>query len=171
MSFDQSSKGDGLIEKLVGVNRVTKVVKGGRIFGFSALTVVGDGKGRVGFGRGKSKEVPVAIQKAMESARKNRVYFELNGNTLWHEVIGVHAGTKVFMKPASEGTGVIAGGAARAVFEVLGVQNVLSKTIGSTNPNNVVLATLDGLRKMTSPSSVAEKRGINIEQLVEAGNE
>lgn len=167
MSYEQSSKGDGLKEKLVAVNRNAKVVKGGRIFSFAALTVVGDGKGKIGFGRGKAREVPVAIQKAMEAARRNTMYIDLNGHTLWHEVIGEHGGSKVFMKPASEGTGIIAGGAVRAVFDVLGVQNVLSKTLGSTNPNNVLLATLDGLKKMVSPELVAEKRGKSVEELLE----
>lgn len=171
MSYEQSSKGDGLKEKLVAVDRVAKVVKGGRIFSFAALIVIGDGKGKFGFGRGKAREVPVAIQKAMEAARKNTIYIELNGNTLWHEVIGQHGGTRVFMKPASEGTGIIAGGAVRAVFEVLGVQNVLSKTIGSTNPGNVLLATLDGLQKMTSPEAVAEKRGKSIKEILEDTND
>lgn len=167
MSYEQSSKGDGLKEKLVAVDRVAKVVQGGRIFSFAALTVIGDGKGKIGIGRGKAREVPVAIQKAMEAARKNTIYIELNGNTLWHEVIGRHGGTRVFMKPASEGTGIIAGGAVRAIFEVLGVHNVLSKTIGSTNPNNVLLATLDGLQKMISPEFVAEKRGKSIKEILE----
>ncbi len=167
MSYEQSSKGDGLKEKLVAVSRNAKVVKGGRIFSFAALTVIGDGKGKIGFGRGKAREVPVAIQKAMEAARKNTIYIELNGNTLWHEVIGEHGGTRVFMKPASEGTGIIAGGAVRAVFEVLGVHNVLSKTIGSSNPSNVLLATLDGLQKMISPEAVAEKRGKSLEEILE----
>lgn len=170
ISYEQSSKGDGLKEKLIAVSRNAKVVKGGRKFSFAALTVIGDGKGKIGFGRGKANEVPVAIQKAMEAARKNTMYIELNGNTLWHEVVGVHGGTRVFMKPASEGTGIIAGGAVRAVFEVLGVQNVLSKTIGSSNPNNVLLATLDGLNKMTSPEAVAEKRGKSVEQILEDAN-
>lgn len=167
MSYDQSMKGgDGLLEKLVAVARNAKVVKGGRIFGFSALTVVGDGKGRIGYGRGKAREVPVAIQKAMESARKNMTYIELNGGTLWHEVIGRHGSTRVFMKPASEGTGIIAGGAMRAVLEVLGVHNVLAKTIGSSNPNNVLLATIDGLQRMANPEYVAEKRGKTVEEIM-----
>jgi small subunit ribosomal protein S5 len=170
MSYEQSSKGDGLKEKMVAVNRHAKVVKGGRVFSFSALTVVGDGKGKIGVGYGKAKEVPIAIQKAMESARRNTIRLDLNGNTLWHEVIGEHAGTKVFMKPASEGTGVIAGGAVRAALEVLGVQNVLSKTLGSTNPGNVLLAVLDGLKKMISPEMVADKRGKSLEEILEGAN-
>jgi small subunit ribosomal protein S5 len=166
MSFDQTAKSDGLQEKTVGINRTAKVVKGGRVFGFSALAVVGDGKGRLGFGRGKAREVPIAIQKAYEYARKNMIYIELNGNTLWHEVVGKHGATKVFMKPASEGTGIIAGGAMRAVFEVMGVQNVLAKTIGSSNPDNVLRATIDGLRKMSSPELVAEKRGKSVKNIL-----
>jgi len=169
-SFDQSTKSDGLLEKLVAVDRHAKVVKGGRIFSFAALTVVGDDKGRIGFGRGKAREVPVAIQKAMEAARRNMTFIELNGNTLWHEIVGCHGSTRVFMKPASEGTGIIAGGAVRAVFEVVGVHNVLSKTIGSTNPNNVILATLDGLKRMSSPESMAEKRGKTVEEILEEAN-
>lgn len=170
MSYEQSSKGDGLKEKLVAVDRNAKVVKGGRVFSFAALTVVGDGKGKIGIGRGKAKEVPVAIQKAMEAARRNTIQLELNGNTLWHEVVGQHGSTKVFMKPASEGTGVIAGGAVRAALEVLGVQNVLSKTLGSTNPGNVLLATIDGLKKIVSPELVAEKRGKIIETILDDAN-
>ncbi len=172
MSYEQSSKsGDGLKEKLVAVDRNAKVVKGGRVFSFAATTVVGDGKGKIGIGRGKAKEVPVAIQKAMEAARRNTIQLDLNGHTLWHEVVGEHAGTKVFMKPASEGTGVIAGGAVRAALEVLGVQNVLSKTFGSTNPGNVLLATIDGLKKMISPEMIAEKRGKSVKQILEDANE
>lgn len=169
-SFDQSTKSDGLIEKLVHVNRVAKVVKGGRVFGFAALTVVGDAKGRFGIGRGKAREVPVAIQKAMESARKNMTFVELNGNTIWHEVMGRHGATRIFMKPASEGTGIIAGGALRSIFEVLGVQNVLAKTIGSSNPNNVLLAAINGLQNMSSPEYVAEKRGKTIKEILDGAN-
>ncbi len=163
-NFD--APGDGLQEKLVSVRRVAKVVKGGRIFGFSALTVVGDGKGRVGIGRGKAREVPAAIQKAMESARKNMVGVTLNGNTLQCPVTSRHGAAKVFMKPASEGTGIIAGGAMRAVFEVVGVQNVLAKCIGSNNPVNVVRATIRGLNEMASPESVAAKRGKTVEEIM-----
>ncbi|MGE3920050.1 MAG: 30S ribosomal protein S5 [Gammaproteobacteria bacterium] len=155
-----------LLEKMVAVSRNAKVVKGGRIFSFSALVVVGDGKGKLGIGRGKAREVSIAIQKAMENARKNTTYFELNGHTLWHEICGNHGATKVFMKPASEGTGIIAGGAMRAVFEVLGVKNVLAKTYGSSNPYNVVLATVDGLRRSSTPQSVAAKRGKTVEELL-----
>lgn len=159
--------GDGLLEKLVAVRRVAKVVKGGRQFGFSALTVVGDGKGRVGFGRGKAREVPAAIRKAMENARKNMFAVKLKGSTLQYPITARHGAAKVFMQPASEGTGIIAGGAMRAVFEVLGVQDVLAKCIGSPNAINVVRATLNGLSDMASPESVAAKRGKSVEEIVE----
>jgi small subunit ribosomal protein S5 len=156
---------EGYLEKLIGVNRVAKVVKGGRIFGFSALTVVGDGNGRVGFGRGKAREVPVAIQKAMENARKNMTRVALNGSTLQYPLFGEHGAAKVYMQPASEGTGIIAGGPMRAVFEVLGVHNVLAKCIGTSNPVNVVRATINGLQAMASPDQMAAKRGKTIEQI------
>ena len=156
---------EGYLEKLIAVNRVAKVVKGGRIFGFSALTVVGDGEGRVGFGRGKAREVPVAIQKAMENARKNMSSIALDGNTLQYPLVGEHGAAKVYMQPASEGTGIIAGGPMRAVFEVLGVQNVLAKCIGTTNPINVVRATIAGLRGMSSPDEMAAKRGKTVEEI------
>ncbi|EKE83619.1 30S ribosomal protein S5 [Idiomarina xiamenensis] len=155
-----------LIEKLITVNRVAKVVKGGRIFSFTALTVVGDGKGKVGFGYGKAREVPAAIQKAMEKARRNMVSVELKGETLQHPVKGRHSGSQVFMKPASEGTGIIAGGAMRAVLEVAGVHNVLSKAYGSTNPINVVRATIKALNNMKSPEQVAAKRGLRVEDIL-----
>ncbi|VFP81943.1 30S ribosomal protein S5 [Candidatus Erwinia haradaeae] len=155
-----------LQEKLISVNRVSKTVKGGRIFSFTALTVVGDGNGRMGFGYGKAREVPAAIQKAMEKARRNMIVIALNNGTLQHAVKGVHTGSHIFMKPASEGTGIIAGGAMRAVLEVAGVHNVLAKTYGSTNPINVVRATLDGLIKMKSPEVVASKRGKSIVDIV-----
>jgi len=158
--------GDDLLEKLVAVNRVAKVVKGGRQFGFAALTVVGDGKGRVGYGRGKAREVPVAIQKAMEAARKNMVDVKLNGSTLQYPLQGRHGAAKVFMQPASDGTGIIAGGAMRAVFEVLGVQNVLAKCIGTNNPINVVRATVAGLARMRDPESIAAKRGKTVEEIL-----
>lgn len=154
----KSNNDEGLIEKLVQVNRVAKVVKGGRIFGFTALTVVGDGKGKVGFGRGKAREVPVAIQKAMEAARRNMINVDLNGDTLQYPVKARHGASKVYMQPASAGTGVIAGGAMRAVLEVAGVHNVLAKCYGSTNPVNVVRATFNGLRDMRSPEGIAAKR-------------
>ena len=156
---------EGFFEKLITVNRVAKVVKGGRIFGFSALTVVGDGEGRVGFGRGKAREVPVAIQKAMENARKNMSDISLSGSTLQYPVIGEHGAAKVYMQPASDGTGIIAGGPMRAVFEVLGVQNVLAKCIGTTNPINVVRATISGLQSMSAPEDMAAKRGKTVEEI------
>lgn len=158
---------DGLIEKLVGIRRVAKVVKGGRVFGFSALTVVGDGNGRIGFGQGKAREVPVAIQKAMEEARKNMKQVVLNGDTLHHPLTARHGAAKVFMQPASEGTGVIAGGAMRAVFDAVGVHNVLAKSIGSTNPLNVVRATINGLTNMNNPEAVAAKRGMTVAEISE----
>jgi small subunit ribosomal protein S5 len=158
--------GGDLKEKLVAVNRVAKVVKGGRQFGFTALTVVGDGSGRVGFGYGKAREVPQAISKAMDQARKNMITVPLKGLTLQHEIWGTHGATKVFMRPASDGTGVIAGGAMRAVFEVAGVQNVLAKSFGSRNPINMVRATLDALRRMNMPSEIAAKRGKSVEELL-----
>ena len=156
---------EGFQEKLVTVNRVAKVVKGGRIFGFAALTVVGDGAGRVGMGRGKAREVPAAIQKALENARRNMTTIALRGDTLQYPVTGEHGAAKVSMQPASAGTGIIAGGPMRAVFEVLGVHNVLAKCIGSTNPINVVRATLRGLRDMSSPDYVASKRGKSVEEI------
>jgi len=163
----QQAPADGLIEKLVGIRRVAKVVKGGRVFGFSALTVVGDGEGRVGFGQGKAKEVPVAIQKAMDEARRNMSTVVLNGNTLQHPVTARHGAAKVYMQPASEGTGVIAGGAMRAVFDVVGVHNVLAKSIGSTNPLNVVRATVKGLTEMNNPEAIAAKRGKTVAEIME----
>ncbi len=163
--YDDQGSND-LKEKLITVNRVSKTVKGGKQFAFTALTVVGDGAGRVGFGYGKAREVPAAIAKAMEQARKNMVSVPLNAATLQHEIWGIHGATKVFMRPASEGTGVIAGGAMRAVFEVAGVQNVLAKSFGSRNPINMVRATLDGLRNMNMPSEIAAKRGKSLEELM-----
>ena len=158
---------DGMIEKLVGIRRVAKVVKGGRVFGFSALTVVGDGEGRVGFGQGKAREVPVAIQKAMDEASRNMNTVALDGHTLQHPVTSRYGAAKVYMQPASEGTGVIAGGAMRAVFDVVGVHNVLAKSIGSTNPLNVVRATIKGLTDMSNPEAVAAKRGKTIAEIME----
>lgn len=162
----QEKRDDGLIEKMISVNRVTKVVKGGRIMGFAALAVVGDGDGRVGMGKGKSKEVPVAVQKAMDEARRNLAKVSLKNGTLHHTVMGKHGAAKVLMQPASEGTGIIAGGAMRAVFEAVGVRDVLAKCIGSSNPYNVVRATLKGLTAMNSPSEIAAKRGKNIEEIL-----
>ena len=154
-------------ERLVGIRRVAKVVKGGRIFGFSALTVVGDGQGRVGFGRGKAREVPVAISKAMENARKNMIKVPIKDGTLQYPITSEHGAAKVFMQPASEGTGVIAGGPMRAVFDVVGVSNVLAKCIGSNNPVNVVRATIKGLGDMSAPEAVAAKRGKSVEDILE----
>ena len=157
---------DGFIEKLVAVNRVSKTVKGGRQFTFTALTVVGDGAGKIGFGYGKAREVPVAIQKSMDQARKTMIIVDLNENTLWHPVKSGHGAARVYMQPASEGTGVIAGGAMRAVFEAVGVKNVLAKAIGSRNPINLVRATVKGLTMMQSPSRIAAKRGKKVEEIV-----
>jgi len=163
---NHEQKDGELQEKLVQVNRVAKVVKGGRIFGFTALTVVGDGNGRVGFGRGKAREVPVAIQKAMEQARRNMVSVNLNGHTLQYPVKANHGSAKIYMQPASEGTGVIAGGAMRAVLELAGVQNVLAKCYGSTNPVNVVRATVKGLASMHAPEDIAAKRGKSVDEIL-----
>jgi small subunit ribosomal protein S5 len=166
MAYTDKVEEEGLVEKLVQVNRVAKVVKGGRIFGFTALTVVGDGNGRVGFGRGKAREVPTAIQKAMEAARRNMVDVDLNGGTLWYATTARHSASKVYMQPASEGTGVIAGGTMRAVLEAAGVQNVLAKCYGSTNPVNVVRATFKALTGVKSPERVADKRGKTVDNIV-----
>ncbi|WP_444929567.1 30S ribosomal protein S5 [Microbulbifer sp. SSSA002] len=160
------SNDEGLQEKLVQVNRVAKTVKGGRIFAFTALTVVGDGNGRVGFGRGKAREVPVAIQKAMEAARRNMIQVDLNGDTIQYATNGRHGGSKIYMQPASQGTGVIAGGAMRSVLEMAGVNNVLAKCYGSTNPVNVVRATFKALEQMQSPEDVAAKRGKSVEEIL-----
>lgn len=165
MAYTEEIKEEGLVEKLVQVNRVAKVVKGGRIFGFTALSVVGDGNGRVGFGRGKAREVPLAIQKSMQAARQNMIEVELNGDTLWYPLTERHGASKVYMQPASEGTGVIAGGTMRALLEAAGVHNVLAKCYGSTNPVNVVRATFKALQNMRSPQVIADKRGKSIEEL------
>jgi len=165
MAYTDEIQEEGLVEKLIQVNRVAKVVKGGRIFGFTALTVVGYGDGRVGFGRGKAREVPLAIQKAMQAARQNVVEVELNGSTIWYPIVGRHGASKVYMQPASEGTGVIAGGTMRAVLESAGVHNVLAKCYGSTNPVNVVRATFDALQSIRSPESVAAKRGKTVQEI------
>ena len=166
MAYNEQKRDEGYIEKLVQVNRVAKTVKGGRIFTFTALTVVGDGKGRVGFGRGKSREVPAAIQKAMEAARRNMIQVDLNGTTLQYATKAAHGASKVYMQPASEGTGVIAGGAMRAILEVAGVQNVLAKCYGSTNPVNVVRSTIKGLQAMKAPEDIAAKRGKSVEDIL-----
>ncbi|MCZ7601078.1 MAG: 30S ribosomal protein S5 [Gammaproteobacteria bacterium] len=157
--------GDELREQLINVRRVAKVVKGGRIFGFSALTVVGDGKGRVGMGRGKAREVPVAVQKAMEDARRNMFKVEMKDGTLHYTTTGRHGAARVVLRPASEGTGVIAGGTMRAVFEAAGIRNVLAKVIGTSNPVNVTRATIQGLKSMRSPAQVAAKRGKSVEDI------
>ena len=157
---------DGMREKMIAINRVTKVVKGGRIMGFAALTVVGDGDGRIGMGKGKSKEVPVAVQKAMEEARRKMIKVTLKNGTLQHTVTGQHGASKVMIMPAKEGTGVIAGGPMRAIFEVMGSVNVVAKSNGSTNPYNMVRATLDGLSKMSTPSEIAAKRGKSVEEIL-----
>jgi small subunit ribosomal protein S5 len=165
-NYETKPSGDDMIEKLIGVNRVAKVVKGGRVFGFAALVVVGDGNGRVGFGTGKSKEVPVAIQKAMENARRNMIDVKLKDGTLQYPLMGRHGAARVHMQPASEGTGIIAGGAMRAIFEVVGVHNVLAKCIGTNNPINVVRATLNGLNSMDDAEFVAAKRGKTVEEIL-----
>ncbi|MDO9227301.1 MAG: 30S ribosomal protein S5 [Pseudomonadota bacterium] len=163
----QEDRGDGLQEKMISVNRVTKVVKGGRILSFAALTVVGDGDGGVGMGKGKAREVPVAVTKAMDEARRKMVKVSLKNGTFHHAVIGRHGASRVLIQPASEGTGIIAGGAMRAVFEVMGVHNVLAKCLGSTNPYNVVRATLNGLSRMMTPSEIAAKRGKTVAEILE----
>jgi len=163
---DRDGSDDGMIEKLIAVNRVSKTVKGGRQFTFTALTVVGDGAGKIGFGYGKAKEVPVAIQKSMEYARKAMVVVDLNDGTLWHPVKAGHGAARVYMQPASEGTGVIAGGAMRAVLEAVGVKNVLAKAVGSRNPINLVRATFKGLSAMHSPANIAAKRGKKLEEIL-----
>ncbi|ANE56846.1 MULTISPECIES: 30S ribosomal protein S5 [Methylomonas] len=156
---------DGLQEKLVSVRRVAKVVKGGRVFGFAALTVVGDGDGRVGYGVSKAREVPVAIQKSLEQARKNMRKVALKDGTLQYSIMSNTGAAKVYMQPASDGTGIIAGGAMRAVFEVVGVHNVLAKCIGTSNPINVVRATINGLTAMQDAKRIAAKRGLTVEQI------
>lgn len=157
---------DGLQEKLVNVRRVAKVVKGGRVFGFTALTVVGDGEGRIGYGVSKAREVPIAIQKSLEQARKNMKKVYLKGDTLQYPVINTTGAAKVYMQPASEGTGIIAGGAMRAVFEVVGVHNVLAKSIGTSNPINVVRATINGLVGMKNVDQIAAKRGLSVDKVI-----
>ena len=157
---------DGLREKMIAVNRVTKVVKGGRILGFAALTVVGDGDGRIGMGKGKSREVPVAVQKAMDEARRKMVKVSLRGGTVHHQVIGRHGASTVMLKPAPEGTGVIAGGPMRAVFDVMGVRDIVAKSHGSSNPYNLVRATINALVNINTPAEIAAKRGKSVEELL-----
>ena len=156
---------DGLREKMIAVNRVTKVVKGGRILGFAALTVVGDGDGRIGMGKGKAREVPVAVQKAMEQARRNMVKVSLKNGTIYHNVRGEHGAANVLMAPAPAGTGIIAGGPMRAVFEVMGVTDIVANSLGSSNPYNMVRATLDALTSSTTPGEIAAKRGKTVEEI------
>jgi len=156
---------DGLREKMIAVNRVTKVVKGGRILGFAALTVVGDGDGRIGMGKGKAREVPVAVQKAMEQARRNMVKVSLKSGTIHHNVRGEHGAAQVLMAPAPAGTGIIAGGPMRAVFEVMGVTDIVAKSLGSSNPYNMVRATLDALKHIATPAEIAAKRGKTVEEI------
>ena len=156
---------DGLKEKMIAVNRVTKVVKGGRILGFAALTVVGDGDGRIGMGKGKAREVPVAVQKAMEAARRGMFKVSLRNGSIHHNVIGEHGAARVLMAPAPAGTGIIAGGPMRAVFEVMGVTDIVTKSHGSTNPYNMVRATLDALKRSTTAGEVAAKRGKTVEEI------
>ena len=156
---------DGMREKMIAVNRVTKVVKGGRILGFAALTVVGDGDGRIGMGKGKSKEVPAAVQKAMEEARRNLLKVSLKNGTIHHRVMGHHGAASVLMMPAPKGTGIIAGGPMRAVFEVMGITDIVAKSHGSSNPYNMVRATLDALRNSTTAADVAAKRGKSVEDI------
>ncbi|MBL8318136.1 MAG: 30S ribosomal protein S5 [Burkholderiaceae bacterium] len=156
---------DGLKEKMISVNRVTKVVKGGRILGFAALTVVGDGDGRIGMGKGKAREVPVAVQKAMEQARRNMIKVPLKNGTIHHNLRGEHGAAKVLMAPAKAGDGIIAGGPMRAMFEVLGITDIVAKSLGSTNPYNMVRATLDALKRASTPAEVAAKRGKTVEEL------
>ena len=156
---------DGLREKMIAVNRVTKVVKGGRILGFAALTVVGDGDGRIGMGKGKSREVPVAVQKAMDEARRKMVKVPLKGGTVHHTVMGRHGASTVMLAPAPEGTGIIAGGPMRAIFEVMGISNIVAKSHGSSNPYNMVRATLDALTNLRTPAEIAAKRGKSVEEI------
>src|SRR5690554_1570948 len=164
----QSAEGrdDGMREKMVGINRVSKVVKGGRVLGVAALTVVGDGDGGIGMGKGKSREVPVAVQKAMDEARRKLTKISLRNGTLQHTVVGRHGAARVLMQPAPNGTGIIAGGPMRAVFEVMGVTDVICKCIGSTNPYNVVRATINGLVSINTPAEIAAKRGKSVEEIV-----
>ena len=163
----QESTTPELQERVVYINRVSKVVKGGRRFGLTALVVVGDGEGHVGVGMGKSQEVPIAIKKGIEDAKKNMFEVPMNEDrTLPHDIMGEFGAGRVYLKPAAPGTGIIAGGAMRAVLEVAGVHNVLAKAYGSTNPINVVRATIDGLENMNSPEMVAAKRGKSVEEIL-----
>ena len=165
-NINKEANDDGLREKMIAINRVTKVVKGGRILGFAALTVVGDGDGRVGMGKGKAREVPVAVQKAMEAARRNLTKVSIKNGSLHHAVKGEHGASNVMMLPAAKGTGIIAGGPMRAVFEVVGITDVVAKSHGSSNPYNLVRATLDALKNSTTPADVAAKRGKSLEDIL-----
>ncbi|MBS1269881.1 MAG: 30S ribosomal protein S5 [Gammaproteobacteria bacterium] len=167
MAKNDETRNEDQIEQLINIRRVSKVVKGGRIFGFSALTVVGDGKGRVGMGRGKAREVPLAVQKAMEAARRDMKRIRLKGTTIQYPVVARHSGAKVVINPASDGTGIIAGGTMRAVFDAVGIQDVLAKCIGSTNAVNVVRATMKALTSIEDPEDVATKRGKTVEEITE----
>jgi len=164
--INTEDRDDGIKEKMIAVNRVTKVVKGGRILGFAALTVVGDGDGRIGMGKGKSREVPVAVQKAMERARRGMARIPLKNGTVHHLVHGKHGASRVLLSPAADGTGVIAGGPMRAVFDVMGVRNIVAKSHGSTNPYNLVRATLNALQQLRTPSEIAAKRGKTVEEIL-----
>ncbi|MGE8587882.1 MAG: 30S ribosomal protein S5 [Alcaligenes sp.] len=162
----EQERDDGLKEKMIAVNRVSKVVKGGRTMSFASLAVVGDGDGRIGMGKGKAREVPVAVQKAMEQARRGLIMVPLKNGTLHHTVVGKHGASTVLISPAAEGTGVIAGGPMRAIFEVMGVRNVVAKSLGSSNPYNMVRATLNGLRACSTPADIAAKRGKTVEEIL-----
>ena len=164
--MQQQEPGDGLREKMISINRVTKVVKGGRILGFAALAVVGDGDGRVGMGKGKAKEVPVSVTKAMEAARRNMIKVPLKNGTIHHKVVGEHGASRVLMAPAKPGDGIIAGGPMRAVFEVMGVTDIVCKSLGSSNPYNIVRATLNGLKRSSTPAEIAAKRGLTVEEIL-----
>jgi small subunit ribosomal protein S5 len=171
MARDMENQETGLVERMINVNRVVKVVKGGRIMAFSALTIVGDTDGGIGMGKGKAKEVPVAVQKAMDQARKSLIKYPLRNGTLHHSVMGQHGATQVFIQPAKEGTGIIAGGPMRAIFDAMGIKNVSAKIRGSTNPHNVVRATLNGLAQLRTPSQIASKRGKTVEDLIGISDE
>lgn len=162
----EEARDDGFKEKMIAVNRTTKVVKGGRILGFAALSVVGDGDGRIGMGKGKSKEVPAAVQKSMEEARRNLIKVSLKNGTLHHGVSGKHCAARVMLMPAPKGTGIIAGGPMRAVFDVVGITDIVAKSHGSSNPYNMVRATLDALNRSTTPSEIAAKRNLSVEDLL-----
>jgi len=162
----EQNQTDGLDSRVVTIKRTSKVIKGGRKFSFSALVVVGNRQGKIGFGFGKAKEISIAVHKASEAARRNMVFIPLKDGTLYHVIVSRHGATRVFMKPAAEGTGVIAGGAMRDLLEVLGVRNILGKIIGSTTPANVILATINGLMTMVTPESIADKRGKSLEEIL-----